>query len=241
MNPVLILSYNNLELLKKCVESVRAQDIPTYTLVFDNGSGDGSSQWLPTNEDEDKTFQAFRSQHNKGVSYGWNWGLDYLFKCGYQSVLVLNQDTVIPPDFYRRLLAYDIPFVTGCPREEQTERDDFDVPPASLFNSPCFSAFVIRRDCWEKVGSFNEGMFGWASDCDFHVRAHLSGVELKMAGVPFQHRAGTTMRTAPPEERAWMGWRANEDRRVFKSIYGCEPGEPEYDTLFMPELFGIKG
>ena len=44
-NPVLILSYNALPLLKRCVESVRNQDAPTQIVVLDNGSSDGSREW----------------------------------------------------------------------------------------------------------------------------------------------------------------------------------------------------
>ena len=34
MNPVLILTHNCLELTKKCVESVRAQDVEAYIFVY---------------------------------------------------------------------------------------------------------------------------------------------------------------------------------------------------------------
>lgn len=240
MNPVLILSYNNLEALKKCVESVRAQDVPTYTLVYDNGSNDGTSAWLPKNDEEDQSFQAYRCLGNTGVSQGWNFGLRYLFRQGYEHVLVLNQDTILGPSFYRRLLSHDLPFVTGCPAEAPDVRDNCDQQPERLFTSPCFSAFLIRRDCWEAVGPFDKRMFSWASDCDYHVRAHLLGIKLQMAEVPFAHRAGTTIRTAPPEKQKWFSERANADRAVFKSKWGCDPGTPEYDALFAPELFGIK-
>lgn len=249
-NPVLILSYNNLEALKKCVESVRAQDVPDlYLRILDNASTDGTIEWLNGLWDsgyKDK-WSWFSFGRNIGVSCGWNHGLNEFFnrsatQDGFPAdhCLVLNQDTILPPYFYRELLSANAPFVTGCPVGEQQDLDAFDVKPEHLHSSPCFSAFLIRRDCWEVVEPFDETMFSWASDCDYHVRAHLLGIKLQMSEVPFAHRAGTTIRTASPEMRKWFGERANKDRAVFREKYGCEPGTPEYGALFAPGLFGIK-
>ena len=114
-------------------------------------------------------------------------------------------------------------------------------PQIGLSPYPCFSAFLIRRSCWEKVGPFEEpsskdasdGFFGWAGDCSYHVRAHRLGIPLYKSGVPFFHEAGSTMRNAPEEERKWFADRANKDREVFREKYGCVPGEePAYTNLF---------
>lgn len=244
-NAVLIPTFNNLALVKQCIESVRNQDIETNLWVWDNGSTDGTREWLDTQE----IGYYVPSGANVGVSVAWNallssvfnrqWEVDDNF-IQYDHALVLNSDAVLPSFFYRKLLACDIPFVTGCPAEAPPVRDEFDQQPTRLFTSPCFSAFLIRRDCWQAVGPFDEEMFGWASDCDYHVRAHLLGIKLQMAKVPFGHRAGTTMRTAPPEMQRQFGERANKDRAVFCKKWGCEPGTPEYDALFDPALFGIN-
>ena len=45
MNPTLLLTRNNLNLTKLCVESLRKQDIPTNIYIVDNGSKDGTWQW----------------------------------------------------------------------------------------------------------------------------------------------------------------------------------------------------
>jgi len=72
----------------------------------------------------------------------------------------------------------------------------------------------------------------YASDCDFHIRAHRMGIPLYKAAVPFYHERSSTLRLAPPEEAAEIQAQANRDREVFRSIYNCLPGTKEYEELF---------
>lgn len=230
MNPVLIPTHNNLELTKKCVASVHGQDIPTTIMFYDNGSSDGTSNWLPDNSDQ-KGDMAWRSQFNEGVSKAWNFGLNHLFNVGAEHVLVINADTVLPPWFYFKLINYDVPFITGISADTMAalRSPSSWVEPAV---SPDFSAFFIRRDCWEKVGEFNVAMVNYCSDCDYHVRAHRLGIPLLNSGVPFYHERSSTIRLAGPQERRQLQLGADADREVFRGLYGCVPGDPEYARLF---------
>jgi O-antigen biosynthesis protein len=247
VNPVLILTHNNLELTKRCVESVKKQYPRADDFIVDNGSSDGTVFWA-----NDRCSLLDVAPDNVGVSAGWNAGLTQLFyyhKAQY--VLVLNNDTVLPPWFYSELLSYDLPFVTGV-AVDKMEQISKRPPPLihtkmlatdTLFGPvvdldkildphPDFSAFLIRRDAWEAVGPFDERMKLYASDCDWHVRAHRAGIKLWKANVPFYHERSSTLRLAPPDERIEIETQANKDRAVFKSLYGCLPGEPAYYELF---------
>ena len=44
MNPVLILTHNNLDITKKCVDSVFRQDNDAKPFIYDNGSTDGTRE-----------------------------------------------------------------------------------------------------------------------------------------------------------------------------------------------------
>lgn len=230
-NPVLILSYNALPLLQKCVESVRAQDIPTELFIVDNGSKDSSPEWIRS-----QSIQGIMHRENTGVSAGWNWGLRYLFGSGAEHVLVLNQDCVLSKFFLSQLLNCNVPLVTGFPVESEDELQTFSL---EMEPHPCFSAFLIRRDCWETVGEFDSRFFAWCNDCDYHARGHLLGVPMMKARIPFCHVGGTTIRRSDSHLKQWFIECANKDRAVFKSIYGCEPGEDTYADLFAEELFGV--
>lgn len=237
MNPVLILSHNCLELTKKCVESVRAQDIETSLLIFDNGSTDGTREWLETIDGSvvgnTKNTAVWKESSNCGVSKGWNFGLNTIFKwwINKDHVLVLNNDTILPPWFYRTLLSHEGPFITGV---SVGSMDEIASPPPRKDLAPCpdFSAFLIRRECWEKVGLFDEQMKFYASDNDYHVRARRAGLPLMNAGVPFYHERSSTLKQSSPEERREIESQADADRQAFKALYGCMPWEPEYAELF---------
>ena len=241
VNPVLILSYNGLNYLHHCIESVKRQDVPTKIIVVDNASTDGSAEYLKQAE-----IETYFCRFNEGVSAGWNRGLNWVFR-EFDHCLVINQDTLLPTYFMRELLAFDEPFVTGKPVDALMEIGSLTASPeaqkarreAGLEPHPCFSAFLIRKSCWETVGVFDTDCKNWAGDCAYHALAHRRGVHLWKSKVPFYHEAGSTTRNAPPDEQEEFVRQANRDRAVFRSKYGAVPGTPQYSDLFKPELFGV--
>jgi GT2 family glycosyltransferase len=236
MNPVLILTRNNLDLTRRCVESVRNQDIHVDIFAVDNGSTDGTTTWMQQQED----INLCSLDHNAGVSFGWNDGIGRIFGTdslfgryetrAYDHVIVIGNDTVLAPWTYSALLSANVPFVTGVDVGMSPLPDKPDVFPLSPH--PDFSCFLIRRECWQKVGPFDERMKLYASDCDFHVRAHRNGIPLWKASVPYNHERSSTLNRATQQERAAIQEQANRDREVFRSIYGCLPGTKQYEELF---------
>ena len=238
MNPVLILTCNNLELTKRCVESAWSQDIETTIFVEDNGSTDGTMEWL-----KESHFDWCSNPRNEGVSFGWNDGLGWIFGTELYPTkrmaedatfpdhcLVVGNDTILAPWTYSALLAADVPFVTGVDVGMSPLPDKPDVFPLSPH--PDFSCFLIRRECWEKVGPFDEKMHSYASDCDYHIRAHRLGIPLWKASVPYNHERSSTLNRATPQEKAKIQMQAHLDREVFKQKYGCLPGTAAYNALF---------
>lgn len=227
MNPVLILTHDCLELTKRCVESVQKQDIPTNLLVYDNGSTDETVEWIANaghcENGSIVTSSLWPSHSNDGVSKGWNFGLDTIFKWWIEKhhVLVLNNDTEIPPWFYRELLACEVPFVTGA---SSTDREAVAQPPVrSLTDGPDFSAFLIRREAWEKVGPFDETMVHYCSDVDYDIRARAAGLTLHNCHVKFYHERSSTLRLSA--DRDAIEERSHLDHLAFKAKYGCFPSE----------------
>jgi GT2 family glycosyltransferase len=234
MNPAITLTHNCLELTKRCVDSLWNQDALSRVHIVDNGSTDGTKEWL-IQQEEKGLIEVMLRDENRGVSAGWNTMIDLLFSDLYadraEQCLVIGNDCVLPKSFYSTLIDCKLPFVTGVAVDnmEQANQQPRIYP---LEPRPDFSAFCITRECWEKIGPFDERFKHYCGDCDMHIRAHRLGISLWKAAVPFFHLRSSTIRLAPPAEQQEIMMQAHKDREVFQSVYGCLPGTPQYEALF---------
>jgi GT2 family glycosyltransferase len=78
---VVVVTYNALPWLERCLESVRAAE----TVVVDHGSTDGTLELVRERFPE----VAVVEQENRGLAYGWNTGID---RTSGPYVLLLNSD-----------------------------------------------------------------------------------------------------------------------------------------------------
>lgn len=236
MNPVLILSRNTIALTQRCIKSCLAQDCGDILIdLLDNDSNDGTYEWAKSIP-HPRILTQYRPQI--GVSAGWNVELRNLFDNeGAEHVLVVNSDIVLPTSIYRELLSYDVPFVTGVSVGEIETRGVSE--RKELVESPDFSCFLIRRDCWERLGPFDESMKIYASDLDYHQRAWLAGIHLWNSGIPFLHERSSTLRMASPKDRRMIELQADADRETFFQKWGVRAGSKEYSALFNEATFGI--
>jgi GT2 family glycosyltransferase len=232
-HPVLMLSHNLLHLSEKCVASILAQDIPTDLIIVDNGSGEETIDWL---HDLTQSHTVAFNPTNRGITAAWNQGARLVFETMKEdAVFIANNDIILPPWFLSELISYDGALVSGVSvdrMEQIAER------PARMERSfhPDFSGFLLRREAWEKIGPFDERMVNYCSDCAYHIEAIRKGIQLYGTGIPFYHERSSTLNLAPPEEHFEMSRQADADRQVFRSIYGCIPGEPAYEEFFKCEM-----
>ena len=102
MNKVsfIILSYNNLEMTKDCIESIRAncKDINYELILIDNGSTDVSALWLSKQKD----IKLISNDTNVGFPAGCNQGI--MASDEKSDIFLLNNDTLVPPHSIKNLL-----------------------------------------------------------------------------------------------------------------------------------------
>jgi GT2 family glycosyltransferase len=233
MIPVLILTHNCLELTKKCVASVLAQDVETDLLVIDNASTDGSREWLLQTLGVGRCWPM---PENKYVSKPWNIGLRHFFQNGAEHVCVINNDTILPPNFCRELASTGSGFVTGVSWWDlKSIMSPENCWHGELTDGPDFSAFLIRRELYEKVGPFNEDMAIYCSDVDYDIRARRLGITLNNSHVKFYHERSSTLKQSIEKDKADIQAQANVDHLVFQATYGMMPGEQGYERLWQVE------
>lgn len=95
---IIMLTYNQLEYTKLCIESIRKfTPKECYEIiVVDNDSADGTKEYLKQQEDLNIIF----NEENKGFPKGCNQGIKI---SNGENILLLNNDTIVNPDWLYRL------------------------------------------------------------------------------------------------------------------------------------------
>jgi len=98
-----LVTYNRLALLKEAVAAVRNQSRRADILIIvDNGSTDGTSEWLSTIADRDIRII---TQPNLGASGGFHTGLQAAFDTGADWLWCMDDDTIPDNDCLAAMLA----------------------------------------------------------------------------------------------------------------------------------------
>ena len=217
---------------KAALDDLLAQDIGTVRpVVIVNGADDGVSPLIHTYGRSVTALHYYPS--HPGVAFAWNRGLEYAFANGAEFAFVVNNDVRLRLDMMRLLAADGGAFVTGV----GVAPEDYDPTPRRPDPErrrphPDFSGFLIRRECWEKVGSFDEGYLGsYCEDWNYHVRMHRAGITAISIDLPFLHYAAQTIKSQP-DGGAAMSAQAERNRKRFLEQFGVEGGTEAYYALF---------
>jgi O-antigen biosynthesis protein len=102
LTSIVILTHNQLPLTRQCIDSIRLLTDEPYELVFvDNGSTDGTLEYLQALAVADDRVKVILNSDNRGFPAGCNQGIQ--ISRGEQ-VLLLNNDTVVTTGWLARML-----------------------------------------------------------------------------------------------------------------------------------------
>ena len=102
----IVVTYNRLEMLRQCVEALRAQTTACDILVVDNASTDGTAETLQAMERVGK-IQYRNTGANLGGAGGFHYGMRWAVEAGYRYVWIMDDDCLPNPDALEKLLKAD--------------------------------------------------------------------------------------------------------------------------------------
>jgi GT2 family glycosyltransferase len=195
---------NRLELTQAAVLSVPLEHQPNLVIV-DDGSTDGTREWLTSH----LPANWIDGKDKPGISAKWNFGIERHLKAGASHVAVLNNDILLSPVTIDGLLSrvsrpgmfasvgYNIKGVVTCPEDTLSWRTQVDED----VHAPDWGAFMLSRECLEKVGLFDEKFTGVDfEDIDYIWRIERAGglyAATRLA--PYYHYVGGCKAARGPE------------------------------------------
>jgi len=208
---IVILTWNALAYTQRCLEELWSiTEHPQWRIVVvDNGSTDGSVDWLRTAAAKaESRMTLLENPTNLGFTKGVNIGLAAC-RPDEDVVLMNNDIVVVDPAWLSKLaeVAHGHPrggvvgtrLVDGDARINHTGSY---MPPVSLYGQQMgggeldigqcvrtrpvecvvFAQVYLRRDCLDAVGPLDEAFFAYFEDTDWCFRARRAGFEVLYAG-----------------------------------------------------------
>jgi len=212
---IVILTFNELDYTKRCVESIRENTLVPHEIIFvDNGSKDGTVKWLRRFVEENSNHQLIENEKNLGFAKGCNQGIE---AASGAYILLLNNDVLVTGKWLSGMLEHlksspDIGVVgpmtnniSGIQKVEGVtykSADDLEAYAHEFRNrnrhrrvtSRRLVGFcmLFRRSLVNEIGPLDES-FGTGNfeDDDFCLRAALAGYRNVIAGDVFIHHYGS--------------------------------------------------
>jgi glycosyltransferase involved in cell wall biosynthesis len=186
---VVIPNWNGRHWLPGCLASLAAQQLPpAEVIVVDNGSADGSLEYLAA---EHPSVRVLALAHTTGFAHAANRGIE---AAATEAVALINTDIELDPDWLARMTAaldahpasagmackmvaladpaeiYDAGDILrrdgACEQRGRFMRDagSYDTP-GEVFGA-CAGAALFRREAVLSVGGFDERFFAYLEDID---------------------------------------------------------------------------
>ena len=210
---IVLVTYNNLNLTIQCVNSIlRNTTWPNYQLiVVDNGSEDGTKDYLERLRDEVPKTKIILNPENRGFAAANNQGLR---DADGDVLLLLNNDTVVPGGWLDPLVLHlrdsSIgligPVTNTVGNEAKIEVSYTDIQQmqafadryteahkGQFFDIPMLAMFCVafRRGILDEVGYLDEAFgIGMFEDDDYSRRVQAAGYRTVCAEDAFVHHYG---------------------------------------------------
>jgi GT2 family glycosyltransferase len=230
---IVLLNWNGKTVTLDCLASLRAIRYERMRIVLvDNGSTDGSVEAIRRDYPE---VELLEMGTNLGFARGANVGMRYALDHGAEMLLLLNNDTVVDPDFLR----YMVEALTTHPAIglvapkiyyfEEPNRIWFAGGELSMWTGTlrhigirqydhgqydlpreiphaCGCCLLARRSLAEQVGLLDESYYLYTEDADWVMRARRGGY-----GVSYEPRAKIWHKVSV-DSGGHLSWHKNKNK-----------------------------
>lgn len=203
---VIIVTYNAMHWIKRCICSVKRSTIKSTIYVIDNGSTDGTQNFIKSNY---KDIIFYQSKINLGFGKANNIGLQYAINKEYDYIYLLNQDAWVTPNTFELLIdafnnneEYGILSPLQCEANLKKLDQSFfkcivsannayllnnillgiDINKAYEVEMVMAAHWMISRKCLLEVGGFSPTFPHYGEDVNYKDRLHFW--KMKMGIVP---------------------------------------------------------
>ncbi|HEY3041172.1 MAG TPA: glycosyltransferase family 2 protein [Pyrinomonadaceae bacterium] len=202
---VVLLNWNGLTETLECLASLRKQDHPSVkTVVVDNGSANAEASII---EREYPEVKVLRQAENQGFCGGNNIGIRQALADGADYVLILNNDTIAPPQLISELVRAserlehvgavsplilchpqtDLIWYAGSVWEAETarlrqlleyqSRNKLNVSKPFPTAYACGCGLLVSASVLRQVGLMDERYFAFYDEVDWSSRMKKAGLE----------------------------------------------------------------
>ena len=197
---LIVLTYRFPEITLRCLESISKNVPDAFTLFLVNNSPeDGSAELLQKGlAATGMDYRYLESPGNLGFSGGMNLGMRRALKDGFSHMALLNNDTVVDPDFGERLReevrSHPYEVLAGLIVDPVSRKPTYNIGNLSRwtfrvehifrrdygadfdFVSGCFVVFPSQ--VLKKIGLLREDYFMYAEDTELCIRLTKAGVKI---------------------------------------------------------------
>ena len=182
----IIVTFNRLDDLRKCIASLRGQTLDEFDImVVNNGSSDGTKDYL----DNEKKLIVIH-QENLGGAGGFYTGMKYMMEHGYEWLWMMDDDGIAEAHQLEELIKYasqvDYPVVNALVLNKDNKeelsfhapvkfRRDLDSQVLTCAFVHPFNGTLIHRSVIEKVGMIKKEMFIWGDEMEYMERLRVNG------------------------------------------------------------------
>lgn len=227
-----VLNWNLALDTAECIRSMERAGLPLQQMVLvDNGSTDDSLEYLHRTLDDCITYASLKE--NLGFAGGTNVGIRTALDMGAEWLLLINNDTLVSPSFFRYLakaveerpswrlispliLYADEPEIIWSMGDRRIggtlltrpilrdRRVPDDLTTYLEADSLNACGLLVHRDVFNRIGLFDLTYFMYAEDADFCWRAQQAEFQLGIATqARMWHKVSRSTGVHHPQSRYW--------------------------------------